>query len=242
MFRPGSSEVIAGRAIAAGFQGVDLGATLRFGGRDWMVVGLFDAGRSGFDSEIWADAEQLMQPSGARLFSSVIVQAGRCRPTSRRLRELIDDDPRLALEAKREERFYAEQSEALANFIRILGTALAVIFSIGAVVGATITMFGAVASRVGEIGTLRALGFRRSAVLAAFLGESLLLSLLGGVVGVAAALADAGGGRVDDQFRHLRRTGLPVPHDAGDRRCSRWCSRCSWASSAASCRPGARRG
>ena len=103
--------------------------------------------------------------------------------------KVLSDDPRLGLEAKREERFYAEQSEALANFIRILGTALAVIFSIGAVVGATITMFGAVASRVGEIGTLRALGFRRSAVLAAFLGESLLLSLLGGVAGVTAALA-----------------------------------------------------
>jgi ABC-type antimicrobial peptide transport system permease subunit len=103
------------------------------------------------------------------------------------VRELIDTDPRLTLEAKREERFYAEQSEALANFIRILGTALAVIFSVGAVVGATITMFGAVASRIGEIGTLRALGFRRGAVLMAFLGESLLLALLGGVVGLAAA-------------------------------------------------------
>ena len=139
-------------------------------------------------------------------------------------------------------RFYAEQSEALANFIRILGTALAVIFSIGAVVGATITMFGAVASRVGEIGTLRALGFRRGAVLAAFLGESLLLSLLGGVVGLAAASADAGGGRVDHQLRHLRRAGLPVPHDAGDRRAVAGVRAAAWASSAASCRPGARRG
>jgi hypothetical protein len=101
--------------------------------------------------------------------------------------QLIDTDPRLTLEAKREERFYAEQSESLANFISILGTALAVIFSVGAVVGATITMFGAVASRIGEIGTLRALGFRRGAVLVAFLGESLLLALIGGVVGVAAA-------------------------------------------------------
>ena len=96
-------------------------------------------------------------------------------------------DPRLTLEAKREERFYAEQSEALATFIRILGLVLSVIFSIGAVVGAMITMFGAVASRIGEIGTLRALGFRRSAVLGAFLGEALLLSLLGGVAGLGAA-------------------------------------------------------
>ena len=95
--------------------------------------------------------------------------------------------PRLTLEAKREIRFYEEQSEALAKFISILGTALSVIFSIGAIVGAMITMFVAVASRVGEIGTLRALGFRCSAVLAAFLVESLLLALAGGLVGLAAA-------------------------------------------------------
>jgi len=99
----------------------------------------------------------------------------------------IATDPRLTLDTKREERFYADQSESLANFIRILGTSLAVIFSIGAVVGAMITMFGSVASRIGEIGTLRALGFRRSAVLLAFTGEALLLSLLGGVVGLAGA-------------------------------------------------------
>jgi ABC-type antimicrobial peptide transport system permease subunit len=185
-FRPGSSELIAGRAVAAGFQGVQLGATLRFGGRDWTIVGLFDAGKSGFDSEIWADSEQLMQTFRRQNFSSVVLRLA--DPDSfERVRALVEDDPRLTLEAKREERFYAEQSEALANFIKILGTSLAVIFSIGAVVGATITMFGAVASRIGEIGTLRALGFRRGAVLLAFLGESLLLALVGGVFGLLAA-------------------------------------------------------
>jgi ABC-type antimicrobial peptide transport system permease subunit len=186
MFRPGSSEVIVGRAIATGFEGVALGSTLRLGGRDWTVVGLFDAGRSGFDSEIWGDAEQLMQAFRRQNWSVVVFRLADVDGFEA-LRELIDTDPRLTLEAKREERFYAEQSEALANFISILGTALAVIFSVGAVVGATITMFGAVASRIGEIGTLRALGFRRGAVLVAFLGESLLLALIGGVVGVAAA-------------------------------------------------------
>jgi len=186
MFRPGSSEVVAGRAIANGFQGVAIGSSLRLGGRDWTVVGVFDAGRSGFDSEIWGDAEQLMQAFRRQNWSSVVLKLADVE-SFEALRKLIEDDPRLTLEAKREERFYAEQSEALANFIRILGTALAVIFSVGAVVGATITMFGAVASRIGEIGTLRALGFRRGAVLAAFLGESLLLALAGGVVGLAAA-------------------------------------------------------
>ena len=186
MFRRGSSEVIAGGAVAAGFAGVELGATLRFGGRDWTVVGLFDAQRSGFDSEIWADAEQLMAAFRRTSFSSVVLRLADAQDFER-IRALVEGDPRLTLEPKRETRFYAEQSEALATFIGYLGTALAVIFSIGAVVGATITMFGSVAARVGEIGTLRALGFRRSAVLLAFLAEALLLALAGGIVGLAAA-------------------------------------------------------
>jgi putative ABC transport system permease protein len=99
----------------------------------------------------------------------------------------LADDPRITVELKRETVFYAEQSEALAKFISILGTSLSVIFSIGAIVGAMITMFAAVASRIGEIGTLRALGFQRSAVLLAFMAESLLLSLVGGVIGLAFA-------------------------------------------------------
>ena len=186
MFRPGSSEVVVGRAVARGFDGVAVGSVLRFVGRDWTVVGLFDAGKSGFDSEIWGDAETLLQSFRRNAFSTVVFKLAD-EQGFERVRTLIDSDPRLTLEAKREDRFYAEQSEALANFIRILGTALAVIFSIGATVGATITMFGSVASRVGEIGTLRALGFRRGAVLGAFMGEALLLSLVGGAVGLVAA-------------------------------------------------------
>jgi putative ABC transport system permease protein len=186
MFRPGSSEVVAGAGIARGFAGVDIGAVLRFGGRDWTVVGIFDAGKSGFDSEIWADTEQIMQAFRRQSFNTVVLRLADAS-TFDRVAELVDGDVRLSLQAKREVRFYAEQSESLANFISILGTSLAVIFSIGAVVGAMITMFGAVASRTGEIGTLRALGFRRGAVLGAFLGESLLLSLAGGVLGLAAA-------------------------------------------------------
>jgi putative ABC transport system permease protein len=186
MFRPGSSEVVAGAGIARGFAGVGLGAVLRFGGRDWTVVGIFDAGKSGFDSEIWADTEQIMQAFRRQSFNIVVFRLA--DPAAfERVETLVDSDVRLSLQAKREVRFYAEQSESLANFISILGTSLAVIFSIGAVVGAMITMFGAVASRTGEIGTLRALGFRRGAVLGAFLGESLLLSLAGGVLGLAAA-------------------------------------------------------
>jgi ABC-type antimicrobial peptide transport system permease subunit len=186
MFRPGSSEIITGRAVAAGFQGAALGETLRFAGRDWTVVGVFDAGGSGFDSEIWGDAEQMLQAFRRDAFSSVVFRLQ--EPAQfEAVQAAIEADPRLQLEAKPERRFYAEQSEALATFISILGTALSVIFSIGAIVGAMITMFAAVAQRTGEIGTLRALGFRRGAVLLALLGESMLLSLVGGLIGLAAA-------------------------------------------------------
>ena len=99
----------------------------------------------------------------------------------------IESDPRLTLEAKRERRFYADQSEALSKFITYLGTSISIIFSIGAIIGAMITMYASVASRTGEIGTLRALGFSRGSILAAFLVESLLLGLLGGIVGLIAA-------------------------------------------------------
>jgi putative ABC transport system permease protein len=186
MFRAGSSEIVTGRAIARGFQGAALGETLRFAGRDWTVVGVFDAGRTGFDSEIWGDAEQMMQAFRRMAFSTVVFRLADAEAFER-AKSTLESDPRLTVEAKREVRFYAEQSEALAKFISILGTALSAIFSIGAIVGAMITMFAAVASRVGEIGTLRALGFRRSAVLLAFLLESLLLSFAGGVVGLVAA-------------------------------------------------------
>mgnify|MGYP006143423547 CR=1 FL=1 len=186
MFTPGTSEIVTGTAVAKGFAGAGLGETLRFAGRTWTVVGVFDAGRSAFDSEIWGDSEQMMQAFRRQAYSSVVF---RLTDTAKReaVTAQLDADPRLTLEAKPEVRFYAEQSEALATFIRILGLALSIIFSIGAVVGAMITMFAAVASRMGEIGTLRALGFRRSAVLSAFLGEALLLSLVGGVVGLVGA-------------------------------------------------------
>jgi putative ABC transport system permease protein len=186
LFRPGTSEIITGRAIARGFQGAGLGETLRFAGRDWTVVGVFDAGRTGFDSEIWGDAEQMLQAFRRNAFSSVVFRLADASQFEA-IKAALEADPRMTVALKPETQFYAEQSEALAKFISILGTALSVIFSIGAIVGAMITMFAAVASRVGEIGTLRALGFRRGAVLLAFLSESLLLSLVGGLFGLAAA-------------------------------------------------------
>jgi ABC-type lipoprotein release transport system permease subunit len=188
MFRPGSAEVVAGRAISDGFQGAGLGETVRFASRDWTVVGVFDAGHSGFDSEIWGDAEQLLQAFRRTGYSSILFKLADPERFDA-VKSELEADPRLTVELKRETRFYADQSEALAKFLTYLGTGISIIFSIGAIIGAMITMYASVASRVGEIGTLRALGFSRTAILVAFLGEALLLGLVGGVLGLLGASA-----------------------------------------------------
>lgn len=187
LFRPGSSEIIVGAAVARQFAGVQVGQSLSFAQRQWTVVGVFDAGRTAFDSEIWGDAEQLAQ--AFRRFggySSVIARLASYDDFDP-LQAAVAGDPRLTVEVKRERQFYEDQSRALSNFISYLGVTLSVIFSLGAIIGATITMYSSVATRTGEIGTLRALGFRRRAVLAAFLLEALLLALAGGIVGLVAA-------------------------------------------------------
>ena len=186
MFRPGSAEVIAGRAIADGFQGAGLGETVRFASRDWTIVGVFDAGRSGFDSEIWGDVDQLMQAFRRTVYSSMVLRLGDANAFDS-FKTRVEADPRLTVEAKRETQFYAEQSEALAKFIRILGMTLSIIFSTGAIIGAMITMYAAVANRTAEIGTLRALGFRSRSILWAFLLEALLMGAIGGAFGLGLA-------------------------------------------------------
>jgi len=186
LFTPGSTEIVVGGAIARRFEGTRVGERLHFAQRDWTVVGAFDAGASGFDSEIWGDADQLMQAFRRIAYSSVIVKLGRVDDFER-LRADVDADPRLTNEVKRERAFYSDQSKALSTFITVLGLTLTAVFSIGAMLGAMITMYASVSNRIGEIGTLRALGFRRGAVLGAFLVESLLLGLAGGVCGLGVA-------------------------------------------------------
>lgn len=183
MPRPGLSEIIAGSSIAKRFQGGGIGETLRFGMREWNVVGIFDAGNTGFSSEIWGDVDQLMQAFRRPVYSSVIFTL-RDSSEFEAIKSRIESDPRLTLEAMRETRYYEKQSEMMAKFLRILGLSLTIIFSLGAIIGAMITMYSAVANRVFEIGTLRALGFQRRNILVAFLTESLLLGFLGGVVGL----------------------------------------------------------
>jgi ABC-type antimicrobial peptide transport system permease subunit len=185
-FRPGSSEIIVGRGIAENYDGVGIGERLRFAGREWTVVGTFDAGKSGFDSEIWGDVEQMMQAFRRTAYSSMIAEL--TDPSGfPAFEHAIATDSRLVLDVKPEPRFYEEQSKSLSQFITVLGVTLSIIFSIGATIGAMITMYAAVSNRTAEIGTLRALGFRRRSILAAFLAESILLSLAGGGAGLLLA-------------------------------------------------------
>ncbi len=184
--RAGSTEIMVGESIARRFRGVALGDSLRFAMRDWQVVGIFAAGSTGFNSEIWGDGEQLMQAFRRTVYSSVLFRL-RDPADFAAFKTRLESDPRLTLEAKREPQFYADQAEAMATFLRILGMTLTLVFSVGAIIGAMITMYAAVATRVTEIGTLRALGFSRASIVAAFVAESLFLGLLGGVLGILAA-------------------------------------------------------
>lgn len=184
--RPGSAEVIAGESIARRFRGGGMGESVRFGQRDWRVVGIFAAGTTAFNSELWGDAEQLLAAFRRPVFSSLTFRL-RDPQSFPRLKAEIESDPRLTLEVRRETRYYADQTAAMAKFLRILGLTLTVVFSLGAVIGAMITMYAAVANRTSEIGTLRALGFTRPEILIAFIAEALLLGLVGGIGGVLGA-------------------------------------------------------
>lgn len=189
IFRPGTPEVIVGASVARRFQGCGLGQTLSFGGRAWTVVGILDARRSAFESEIWGDAELLMRAFGRNgAFSSMTARLR--RPGDREtLRRRLESDLRLKeFQVLNEVEYYEAQSKALALFIRILGLTITWTFSVGAAIGAMITMYAAVAHRIREIGTLRALGFHRRDILLSFLTESLLIALAGGGLGIGLAL------------------------------------------------------
>lgn len=184
--RPGSNEIMVGQDIAQRFAGVDLGQTIRFAARDWVVVGILDAGKTAFSSEIWGDVDQVQQAFRRPIFSNVVLRLK--DPTVLAgLKERLEGDPRLPVQVKREITFYEDQSRRMADFIRLLGLVLTSIFSIGAVLGAMITMYAAVATRTVEIGTLRALGFARRNILIAILLESVLIGLLGGLLGLGTA-------------------------------------------------------
>jgi ABC-type lipoprotein release transport system permease subunit len=187
MFRFGSNEIILGESLAKRFQRTGIGQQIRFGDALWTVVGHFEADGDGFESEIWGDVEQLMPAFGRPVFSSVTLKL-RDAADYETVKKQIEADPRTQYaELKREKVYYSEQSKMMSDFIKILGLVVTIIFSVGAVIGAMITMYAAVANRTVEIGTLRALGFRRRSVLGAFLVEAVFLAVIGGGAGVALA-------------------------------------------------------
>jgi ABC-type lipoprotein release transport system permease subunit len=184
MFDWGTREIMVGSSTTKRFQGTRIGDQIKFGGDQWTIVGVFETDGSGFDSEIWGDADQLGQAFGRPVYSSLTFRLREPGEYAAVVSALEEDNRLQTLEAKREKQFYEEQSEIMATFIRILGIVITVIFSAGAMIGAMITMYAAVSNRTVEIGTLRALGFQRRSVLGAFLVESLLLALIGGTTGL----------------------------------------------------------
>jgi ABC-type antimicrobial peptide transport system permease subunit len=187
MFKWGAREIIVGAGITHRFIGAQIGERIKFGGDLWSVVGIFDTGGTGFDSEIWGDLIQVADAFKRQSLSTVTFRLQDPDALSDLVRTFDADNRLQFFVPKREKKFFEEQSEMMAKFIRILGLFITVIFSTGATIGAMITMYGAVANRTVEIGTMRALGFQRRGILAAFLIEALLLSLLGGALGLAFA-------------------------------------------------------
>jgi putative ABC transport system permease protein len=187
MFEWGAREIIAGAGITRRFAGAQIGEKIKFGGDLWTVVGIFTTDGSGFDSEIWGDLNQIADAFKRSSFSTVTFRVNNPDDITDLLTAFDADNRLQQFAPKREKKFFEEQSEMMAAFIQILGLFITVIFSTGATIGAMITMYGAVANRTVEIGTLRALGFYRRSILLAFLVESLVLSFSGGVLGLGIA-------------------------------------------------------
>ncbi len=186
MWRPGTNEVVTGKEIARRFKNADLGQTLRFGRQNWTVVGTFEADGSGFESEMWGDADRFMDAFGRTYYSSAIFRP-RDPSLFPTLQSRIDQDPRLQIAITKEAAYYESRSGGLSNFIRTMGLMLTGLFSAGASLGAMITMYGAVAHRTTEIATLRAMGFTRRRIFNLFVFESVLIGLLGSGLGIALA-------------------------------------------------------
>ena len=185
MFNFGTRELIVGSGITNRFVGAKIGDKVKFAGDLWTIVGEFSAGGSGFDSELWGDALQLMDAFHRGNSVSTVTFKLTNVADFDKFKRAFDSDQRLnQFEPKIEQKYFEEQSELMANFIRILGIFITIIFSLGATIGAMITMYAAVANRSREIGTLRALGFKRRSVMIVFLFESLIISLVGGLVGL----------------------------------------------------------
>ncbi|NWG12537.1 MAG: ABC transporter permease [Acidobacteria bacterium] len=185
-FRPGLREVNVSRSLSNRFQNLKLGDSIRMSRSDWKVVGIFDAGGTAYDSELWASYEEICQDWDRAFYSSILLKAESAE-AAESIRKRIADDQRIHLQAVPQRKYYQEQTSASVG-IKGLGYFIAVVMGIGASFAAMNMMYGAVMSRSKEVATLRSLGFRRRHILASFMMESILVGLAGGILGCLLAL------------------------------------------------------
>ena len=196
MFETGKNEMVVGHAAAQEFQGLELGDTVHLARVDWSVVGIFDAGGSVSESEIWTD-DRVLQDVYRRGNSYQSVRVRLESPGSlETLKKALADDPRVDVDVMSEKEYYSTQAEPLSKFIRTLGYPITILMAIGAVFGALNSMYSSVSARGKEIATLRALGFGPFAVLFSTIVESTLLAIIGGLIGGAIAYLAFNGMRV----------------------------------------------
>jgi putative ABC transport system permease protein len=189
MFTPGLTEIVVGKNANVSYSGLTLGNTISLGSVRFQIVGIFDAGGSAFDSEIWGDAH-LIGPAYNRpdtFFQSITVHLA--SPDSlQQVRDALTSDPRLNVDVTREVDYYSKQSTRLTTLITVLGGLVAAIMAIGAVFGALNTMYSAISERGREIATMRAIGFAAGSVVFSFVVEALLIAFVGGLIGCVAVL------------------------------------------------------
>jgi putative ABC transport system permease protein len=186
IFRSGLREIVASRSLSLRFQNFKPGSTVHFGRSDWTVVGIFEAGGTAYDSEIWADYAAVAQDWDRPIYSSILLRTEN-EAASEQIRRRIADDQRINLQAIPQRKYFADQASTSAG-IKMLGNFIAIIMGIGASFAAMNMMYGSVMARAREVATLRAIGFRKRNILASFLFESVLVSLLGGILGCLIAL------------------------------------------------------
>ncbi|HXF59152.1 MAG TPA: ABC transporter permease [Candidatus Saccharimonadales bacterium] len=187
MFQPGLEEIVVGKLANERIAHCSIGDKIKLAGHQWVIVGVFDAGGTSFDSEIWGDVELFMPVFDRPVYQSVTFRLDEPSHFAA-IQKRLEADPRMSVKAVHEDEFYAAQSATLAALLRGLGLFVTLIMALGAIFGALNTMYAAVGSRTKEIGTLLALGFSRGAVLVSFLIESVLLALFGGLLGCLLAL------------------------------------------------------
>jgi putative ABC transport system permease protein len=187
-FHPGLNELIIGRRAADRYAGIDLGATVRLQRRDWTVVGVFEANGGGFESELWGDLETVAAAFNRRGgYQSVTLRVADPQAIAA-FNDQLQQNPRMQVQLIQERKYYDDQSSQVALPLLALAGFVAIVMGIGAVFGAMNTMYAIVAARTREIGTLRALGFSRAAIVTTFVTESTLLALAGGLLGCALAI------------------------------------------------------